>query len=130
MNLLEEISLPNGLQLKICDLSREIAADTVKVELSFTADIDLEKSFFSDDESYRKVADIFGNTLTYEYKMGRAFVFKKNQDTVRQELINTFKTNSLHYLSTENFARKLALAMLKDINKNPYKYQFRTERET
>jgi hypothetical protein len=130
MKLIEEIKLSNGLKLNILDLSREIAANTVKVEISFTADINLEKSFFPDDESYLKVAEIFGNTLTYEYKMERAYVTKENQDAVREELINTFKTNSLHYVSTKDFARKLALAMLKDINKNPYKYQVRPESET
>jgi hypothetical protein len=130
MNLIEEIKLSNGLKLSILDLSREIAADTVKVEISFTADIDLKKSFFSNNESYRKVANIFGNTLTYKYKMERAFVQKEKQNAVREELINTFKANSLGYLSADNFAQKLALAMLRDIKNNPYKYQTGTESET
>jgi hypothetical protein len=130
MKLIEEINLPNGLKLNIFDLSREIAAATIKVEISFTANIDLQKSFFADEESYRKVAGIFGNTLTYEYKMERAYVPEEKCAAVREELISTFKTNSLDYLCAEYFPRKLALSMLRDINNNPYKYQVRTESET
>jgi hypothetical protein len=130
MKLLEEIKLPNGLTLNLFDLSREIAADTVKVEISFQSAINLEESFFPDTESYRKVADVFGNVLTYEHKMERAYVRKEKQDAVREELIHTFKTNSLDYLCNEHFSRKLALSMLRDIEKNPYKYSIKKDKET
>ncbi len=130
MKLIEKIALPNGLQLNIFDLSREIAADTVKVEISFQAEINLEKSFFADEESYRQVADIFGNTLTYEYKMERTFVSKERRNAVRTELVQTFKNNSLNYLGAENFSQKMAQAMLRDIRKNPYKYRTKADKET
>jgi hypothetical protein len=130
MELIEVINLPNGLKLNIFDLSREIAADTVKVEITFTADIDLKESFFTNLEDYLQVKNIFGDTLTYEYKMERTFVKKEKQNSVREELLNTFKANSLNYLGADNFAQKLALAMLRDIKNNPYKYRTITESET
>ena len=122
MKLVEEINLPNGLTLQIFDLSRSIAANTVKVETSFQVKIALAESFFISAEDYILVKNIFGNELTYEHKMERTFVLQKDSDATREELIATFKNNSLNYLGKENFAEKLALSLLRDIRNNPYKY--------
>jgi len=122
MKLLEEIKLGNGLTLKIFDLSRAIAAKTVKVELSMRIKINLEKSYFAEACDYEQVKNIFGEELTYDHKAERIIVPKENEDAVREELINTFKNNLLNYISSANFAQKLALAMLRDIKKDPYKY--------
>ncbi|OGP68565.1 MAG: hypothetical protein A2W27_05990 [Deltaproteobacteria bacterium RBG_16_44_11] len=122
MSKIEEIYLANGLKLNVFDLSRQIADDTVKVEISIQTEIDLEKSYFSCPQDYNCVKSIFGDKLTYEHKMEKSFVFLENQESVREELINTFKNNSLNYLASENFPLKLALSRLKDIKNNPYKY--------
>ena len=122
MKLLEEIKLDNGLTLKIFDLSRAIAAKTVKVELSMQIKINLDRSYFADACDYDQLKNIFGEELTYDHKAERIIVSKENEDTVREELINTFKSNLLNYISSANFAQKLALAMLRDIKKDPYKY--------
>ena len=122
MKLLEEIKLGNGLTLKIFDLSRAIATKTVKVELSMRIKINLEKSYFAEACDYEQVKNIFGEELTYDHKAERIIVSKENEDAVREELINTFKSNLLNYISSANFAQKLALAMLRDIKKDPYKY--------
>ena len=122
MKLIEEINLANGLKLKIFDLSRPIAANTVKVEIFFQTKINLKESYFAAPQDYAQVKNIMGDELTYERKMVRSFVYDKDQDSVREDLINTFKKNSLNYLASVNFPRKLALSMLKDIKNNPYKY--------
>jgi hypothetical protein len=122
MNLIEEIKLANGLKLKFFDLSRSIAADTVKVEISLQMKISLKKSYFANTQDYDQVKNIMGDELDYENKLERSFVLKKNEDSVRDDLINTFKSNSLDYLASVNFPQKMALSMLKDIKKNPYKY--------
>lgn len=122
MKLIEEIKLANGLKLKIFDLSRSIAADTVKVEISFQTKIYLKESYFASPEDYAQVKDIMGDELAYKHKLERSFVPGENEDSVRDDLINTFKSNSLDYLASVNFPKKLALSMLKDIKKNPYKY--------
>jgi hypothetical protein len=122
MNLIEEIKLANGLNLKIFDLSRTIAADTVKVEISFQTKIYLKESYFTDTQDYTQVKNIMGDVLTYEHKRVRSFVFDKDMDSVRDDLINTFKSNSLEYLAAVNFPKKMAMSILKDIKKNPYKY--------
>ncbi len=122
MKILEEIKLSNGLTLKIFDLSRAIAAKTVKVELSMQIKINLDRSYFADACDYDQLKNIFGEELTYNHKAERIIVPKENEDAVREELINTFKNNLLAYLSAANFSQKLTLSMLKDIKKNPYKY--------
>ncbi|GAB6269041.1 hypothetical protein DS62_04075 [Smithella sp. SC_K08D17] len=122
MNLIEEIKLANGLILKIFDLSRTIAADTVKVEISFQTKIYLKESYFTDAQDYDQVKNTMGDELAYEHKLERSFVPQKNEDTVRDDLINTFKSNSLDYLAAVNFPKKMAMSILKDIKKNPYKY--------
>ncbi|PKN10366.1 MAG: hypothetical protein CVU72_01455 [Deltaproteobacteria bacterium HGW-Deltaproteobacteria-7] len=122
MNLIEEIKLDNGLTLKIFDLSRSIAADTVKVEVSFQTKISLKESYFADIQDYNQVKDAMGDELAYERNLERSFVHKQNEDSVRDDLINTFKSNSLDYLASANFPQKMALSLLRDIKKNPYKY--------
>ncbi|PKN36534.1 MAG: hypothetical protein CVU62_14515 [Deltaproteobacteria bacterium HGW-Deltaproteobacteria-2] len=122
MKLIEEIKLANGLNLKIFDLSRTIAADTVKVEISFQTKIYLKESYFTDAQDYVQVKNTMGDELAYEHKLERSFVPKENEDSVRDDLINTFKSNSLEYLAAVNFPKKMAMSILKDIKKNPYKY--------
>jgi len=123
MRLIEAITLPNGLILEIFDLSRFIAADTVKVEIFFQTKISLKESFFANAEDYLQVKAVMGDELSYEHTLERTFVSKDNEDSVRRELINTFKNNSLDYLAAMNFAQKMALSKLRDIKSNPYKYR-------
>ena len=130
MKLLEEIELANGLKLEIFDLSRSIAADTVKVEISFQTKISLKESFFTKNEDYVLVKSILGEELAYEHTLERTFVNKNNEDATRNELINTFRKNSLEYLSNANFAQKMALSKLREIKADPYKYRSRVHSDT
>jgi hypothetical protein len=123
MELIESINLPNGLILTITDLSRRIAADTVKIEVSLQIKIKILESFFASSGDYLQLKNIFGDELTYERKMERSFVLDRDEASVRTELLETFKTNSLNYLASPDFANKMALSVLKDIKLNPFKYQ-------
>lgn len=123
MELVETINLPNGLKLTITDSSRRIAADTIKVELNFQVKIEVLESFFASSDDHQKVKNALGNELTYEHKTERSFVYDKDEESVRAALLDTFKNNSLAYLSSPNFAKKMALSQLKDIRLNPFKYQ-------
>lgn len=123
MELIETLNLQNGLVLSIYDLSRRIASDTVKVELSFRMKVKVLDSFFAAPDDHLQLTRIFGDELTYEHKMERTFVPDTEETSTRAELLETFKNNSLHYLSSPNFARKMALSLLRDIKLNPFKYQ-------
>lgn len=123
MKLIEEIKLANGLILMIFDLSRAIAADTVKVEVFFRTKVALKKSYFTDARDYDKVKKIMGDELSYEHRLERSFVPKNDEDSTRTDLISTFKNNSLNYLSSEKFPQNMALSRLREIKNNPFKYQ-------
>jgi len=123
MELIETIKLPNGLKLTVMDASRRIAADTIKVELSFQVKIEVQESFFTSPEDYLKVIKASGPELTYDHNAERSFVYDKDEASVRAELLETFKNNSLSYLSSPHFAKKMALSHLKDIRLNPFKYK-------
>lgn len=129
MNQIEEIVLNNGLRVEVSDLSRTIAANTVKVEIAFQMKMDLQQDFFTDAQDYLQVRNIFGDTLTYEHTMERTFVKASGVQAAREELIMAFKDNSLQYLSHPEFAKKMALSLLRDIKVNPYKYQGRPDGE-
>ncbi len=123
MEVIETIRLPNGLTLTITDSSRRIAADTVKVELTFQVKVDVQESYFASSDDYLRLKNIFGDKLTYEHKAERSFVADQDEAAVRAELMETFKNNSLGYLSSPNFAKKLALSLQRDIKLNPFKYK-------
>jgi hypothetical protein len=123
MEILETIQLANGLELAIYDLSRRIAKDTVKVEVSFQMKIKVLDSYFASPDDHLQLTRIFGDELTYEHKMERTFVTDTEEASTRAELLDTFKSNSLNYLASPNFARKMALSLLRDIKLNPFKYQ-------
>lgn len=123
MELIETLQLPNGLVLTIHDLSRRIAKDTVKVEFSVQMKVKVHESFFATPEDHLQLSRIFGDELTYEHKLERTFVPDAEEAATRAELLETFKNNSLNYLSSPNFARKMALSLLRDIKRNPFKYQ-------
>lgn len=123
MEIIETLPLPNGLVLTVADLSKSIAQTTVKVELSFQIKMKALESFFNSKEDYLQLTSIFGDELTYERKMERSFVASDKEASVRDELVETFKSNSLHYLSNANFAQKMALSLLRDIKQNPFKYR-------
>jgi hypothetical protein len=123
MKRIETIHLPNGLVLTINDLSRRIAANTVKVELSFQMKVKVEPSFFASPDDHRQLTGIFGDELTYEHKLEKPFVAEAEESATRANLQETFKNNSLDYLSKPGFAKKMALSVLKDIRQNPFKYR-------
>ncbi|HPC86281.1 MAG TPA: hypothetical protein P5238_05965 [Smithellaceae bacterium] len=123
MKRIETIHLPNGLILTINDRSRRIAADTVKVELSFQMKVKVDPSFFASPDDHRQLTDVFGDELTYEHKLERTFVAEAEESATRADLLETFKKNSLGYLSKPDFSKRMALSLLRDIRRNPFKYR-------
>lgn len=121
--LIEKISLQNGLTLEIWNHSRPIAADTDKVTLYICAAIPLDPSFFPEDTQYKKMQKCFGDTLMFEYKNERSFVAKAEKDQVFQQFIDTFKKDALPYISKSDFSRRFALSKYRDMEKNPFQYR-------
>lgn len=120
--LIETIALPNGLILEIIDRSRPIAADTTQVVFVAQIVVALDESFFSSPEHYESTRKVFGPQLTYTYRKERTFVRAQDKDTVFNDLVASFKNDTLAYLSHWDFPRRFALSKLRDILSHPYKY--------
>ncbi len=121
--LMESIELKNGLMLEVYDYSRPIAADTTKIELVVRMKVPLLEEFFQNREDFVDTINVFGQEITYEYRKERTFVNNEMKDSVLQELFSTFKSDSLNYLSHEDFASRFALSKLRDLRVNPFRYK-------
>jgi hypothetical protein len=123
MNCIDKIPLPNGLIVEVYDLSRQIAADTTKVELLIRIEIKLNEAFFTNQEQYDLTRKVFGDELFFEYRMEQTFVNNMAKESVFGKFLEAFKKDSLPYLSHADFARRFSLSKYAEIMKNPYKYQ-------
>jgi hypothetical protein len=123
MQLFEHIPLPNGLVAEVYDLSRPIAADTTKVEMVIKIKVELRPDYFSAPAHFEQTRKIFGSDIFYEYRMGQSFVNTEEKEKVFGALLDSFKKDSLPYLSGEKFPGRLALSKYTEILMNPYKYR-------
>ncbi|MCX7816888.1 MAG: hypothetical protein N2317_05205 [Syntrophales bacterium] len=129
MKLHERIPLPNGLILEIWDRTRKIAEDTYRVELAAQIEVPFQPSYFLQKEHYEKTVKTLGQTGLYEYRKERTFVKVEDKDRVFEELLESFKRDTLQYLSREDFPQRFARAQYRDIEKNWYKYVTPKEEE-
>ena len=123
MKIFEEIPLSNNLTIEVWDLSRPIAADTTKVEILIKIKVDLKSSYFIKPEHFECVKKVLGPQIFFEYRKERTFVNNCDRDAIFQELLDSFKRDSLPYLSKQEFPGSFAMSRYWDIEKNRYKYQ-------
>jgi hypothetical protein len=121
--LVERVALNNGLTLEVYDYSRPIAVDTTKLELVVRIKVPLLESYFQSRKDFVDTTNAFGQEAVFEYRKERTFVSNETKDSVFHELISTFKSDSLNYLSHEDFACKFALSKLRELRMNPFKYK-------
>jgi hypothetical protein len=122
MTLYEKIPLPNGMTLEVWDYSRQIAAETTKVELVAQIEVEFKASYFSKREYYSKLIKTIGPKDLYEYRKMKSYVKSAEKDAVFQEMLTAFKKDALPYLSRDEFPRQFARSRLRDIEQNWYKY--------
>lgn len=127
MKLYEKISLPNNLTLEIWDYSRQIGADTTKVELVAQIEVEFRPEYFQRREWFEKLVKTLGPKGIYEYRKARTFVNNSEINDVFHELLKTFKENTLPYLAKEDFPRKFAKSKLREIEEHWYRYLPREE---
>lgn len=125
MKHVENLSLPNGLSMDVWDVSRQIAADTVKVELIIKMDVAFENSYFEEEDHYLKTRRVFGPVGNYEYRKERTFVHNAETETVFRNLLDDFKKDALPYLAKDEFPRKFSQSKYREILQNWYKYKDR-----
>ncbi|OPY14685.1 MAG: hypothetical protein A4E66_00329 [Syntrophus sp. PtaB.Bin001] len=127
--LIEEIALPNGLILNIWDASRVIAADTTSVILIASIKMVLKPEHFQEADHYKLTTAVFGQEMLYEYRVERTFVKTDMCETVYQELLESFKANTLPYLSHAAFPEQFSRSKHREIMNNPYRYRNYLEKD-
>jgi hypothetical protein len=122
MKLVEQISLPNQLTAEICDQSRPVAQDTVKVVFIARVKVEVKEEYFDRREHYEMTRKMFGPEILFEYMNKRSFVPVQNQEKVFREFEDHFKKDSLPYISRPHFPSRFVRSKYHDIRKNPWKY--------
>lgn len=130
MKLHEQIRMPNGLTAEVHDLSREIAANTVRVEMIIRIPVALRPDDFSEPSRFEKTRAVFGEEIVFERRLERSFVLSEQKDDVFRTLLSTFKQTTLPYLSGSEFRTRFAESKYREILLNPYKYRHRQDNST
>ena len=130
MKLYERIPLSNGLTVEVHDLSRPIAADTVRVELVARIPVMLNPDDFAEPSQYERTRAVFGEEIVFEHRMERSFVSSEQKDDVLRTMLETFRQALLPYLSNPKFRTRFAASKYREILQNPYKYRQRQDHPT
>jgi hypothetical protein len=130
MKLYEQIQMPNGLTAEVHDLSREIAANTVRVEMIIRIRVALNPDDFAEPLHFEQTRTVFGEEIVFEHRLGQSFVSNDQKDVIFRTLLETFKQASLPYLSNPKFRTRFAASKYREILQNPYKYRIRQDERT
>lgn len=122
MRLVEVIALPNGLEARVEDLSRTIAADTASVVLVVRVPVAVKREYFEEAADCEKTKRVFGPELVFEYRNERTFVAAGEREALFEEFLAGFKKDVLPYLSKEQFPARYVLSKHREIVKDPWKY--------
>jgi hypothetical protein len=118
----ERIFLPNGLEAEVYDLSRPIAADTMKVEMAIRIRVALRPEYFAAPAHFEQTRKVFGPEIIYEHRTGQSFVINEEKEAVFGALLESFRKDALPYLSGEKFPGRFAMSRFTEIAKRPYTY--------
>lgn len=105
--LIKRIELTNGQTLKLYDASRKIAGDRWQILLIARIEIPVESSLFDKADlsviDMEEVKNAFGEKIVFEKRRERNFIDQKKKDEVLEDLMNSFLSASLSYLSNCKF---------------------------
>jgi hypothetical protein len=113
--LLKTIDLATGLKLELYDDSIKVAGDRWLVALTAIIDIFVDPTIMTDAGSFNaiEIKEALGEMVRFRQKRERHFVDENNEDNVIQDLMDSFLTSSLAYLSHPDFAQKYILKEFK-----------------
>ena len=107
-NLIETITLPNGLLLELWNQSRPMAGDRWLISLLAKVEVPVLPEHFSTldngEQACRDLLAAYGDPLVFTQEKTRHFVDENNIDHVLAELCQRFKDNLLSYLGNPRFA--------------------------
>lgn len=110
--LIKSIRLDNGLDLKIYDASKSIAADRWQVNLVARIIIPVDETYSENTAAQPAAAEIrqaLGDTVTYEITKQRNFIDESEKQPVLNQLFDMFIQYSAPYLSHPDFGKRFIL---------------------
>ncbi|GMQ79702.1 MAG: hypothetical protein BMS9Abin03_132 [Thermodesulfobacteriota bacterium] len=111
--LIKTLDLENGLQLNVYDASRKLVGDRWLVSLIVRMDVPvteaLKKNSRQPMESINEIKSMLGDSVLFEKKRERIFVYTAAKEAVFKELCDMFLNSSLNYLSKDIFPKQYIL---------------------
>jgi hypothetical protein len=123
-NLIETITLPNGLILELWDKSRPMAGDRWLISLLAKVEVPVLPEYFSTldkgEQAYRDLLAAYGDPLVFTQEKTRHFVDEKDTKDVLAGLCQRFKDNLLSYLGNPRFASLYVMKKYGDLQDRQY----------
>lgn len=116
--LLHILELPNGLIATISDLTKVYFGDYYHVRINIVC-------FFDESSANSYLCcsdDINLGSISYTRTLDRMGVPSKDVQTVTDTLINDFRSNSLPYISSQDFPKKLIHNEIANTKRHIMKY--------
>jgi len=118
--LINTIDLENNLTLNFFDESIKMIGDRWLVTLVARMEIPVKATLVEENDFSRaekfEIQKALGENVVFEHKSNRIFVDADDKENALQEMHDTFIENTLHYLSHEDFSRKLLLKKIKELS--------------
>lgn len=105
-NLLRSIALPNGLELKIMDISHHYFGGYWQVALEASCCIKVSRDLFESDDSYLEACRLLGDQAQFSRKIEQMAVHQDQLEQVKSELLARFEENMLPYLGGADFSKR------------------------
>ena len=119
--LIKTISLKNGLELEIYDMSRPLAGDRWLVQIEARLEVDLEAEVFDELEDRDRILSVFGkmygSRIPYIYTQKKHFVDKNEKEAFLLQFIQNVKESQVPYLGHPDFSRRLHLSRYRELKK-------------
>lgn len=119
--LIKVVEITNGLELKIFDASRIVAADRWQVCMLARMDIPVNEAVKYikdiDIDTFYTFKSAVGKQVRFEKKLVRNFIDGKLKEAVLEEMIASFLGDSTKYLSHPDFSRKYVLKQYNEYKK-------------
>ena len=118
-NLIETITLPNGLLLELWDQSRPMAGDRWLISLLAKVEVPVLAEHLSTldngEQACRDLLAAYGDPLVFTQEKTRHFVDEKDTKDVLAGLCQRFKDNLLSYLGNPRFASLYVMKKFGDL---------------
>jgi len=123
-NLIETITLPNGLILELWDKSRPMAGDRWLISLLAKVEVPVLPEYFSTldkgEQAYRDLLAAYGDPLVFTQEKTRHFVDENDTKDVLAGICQRFKDNLLSYLGNPRFALLYVMKKYGDLQDRQY----------